>query len=70
MAPCLSLIPFISTYALKSWYPPTSKHQPQRQTLKGALGKSFSSDACQQITRSSLSAFLGSGFAQTSSQII
>ena len=39
MAPCLSLIPFISTHALKSWHPPTSKHQPQRPSLKGSFGK-------------------------------
>ena len=72
MAPCLSLIPFISTHALKSWHPPTSKHQPQRPPLKGSFRIELFKGhiSCQQITRSSLFAFLGSGFAQTLSQII
>ena len=70
MAPCLSLIPFISTHALKSWHPPTSKHQPQRSPLKGSFRKELFKGRMSTNFKKQSFCILGQWFAQTSSQII
>ena len=68
MAPCLSLIPFISIHAIKSQHPLTStttkaipKREPQERAFQGTYVNKL---------QDRLFAFLGSGFAQTFSHII